>query len=194
MSLIRRMNLPNRLTLMRIALVPLFCVFLSVDAVWAQIAAAAVFVAASLTDMLDGRIARKRGLITDFGKLMDPIADKLLVTAAMVFLTAQARMAPGVCTAFIAREFIISGFRLVAAARDVVIAAGTLGKYKTATQMVGIVMCVLCLPTADMPAVIAWPSLGWIARAVIWAALCLSIVSCVEYLYKNRGVIDTREI
>ena len=91
MSLIRRMNLPNRLTLMRIALVPLFCVFLSVDAVWAQIAAAAVFVAASLTDMLDGRIARKRGLITDFGKLMDPIADKLLVTAAMVFLTAQGR-------------------------------------------------------------------------------------------------------
>ena len=95
---IKRMNLPNKLTLLRVALVPVFCIFISIHSPWAQMLAALVFVGASLTDWFDGKIARRDNLITDFGKLMDPIADKLLVTAAMVFLTAQHRMMAGVCT------------------------------------------------------------------------------------------------
>ena len=127
LTLLKRMNLPNKLTLLRVALAPVMCAFICVEAGWAQLTAALIFVGAAVTDMFDGRIARTRNLITDFGKLMDPVADKLLVTAAMVFLTAQHRMNAGVCVVFIAREFIISGFRMIAASRGVVIAAGKPG-------------------------------------------------------------------
>ena len=194
LNLIRRMNLPNRLTLLRILLAPVFCAFICVEAGWAQLAAALIFIAASLTDMLDGRIARQRNLITDFGKLMDPIADKLLVTAAMVFLTAQHRMNAGMCVVFIAREFIISGFRMVAASRGVVIAAGKLGKYKTVTQMIAVVMSILCLGFGGVPAVLGWPPFAVLARAVMWAALALAVLSCVDYILLNRSVIDTTNI
>ena len=194
MNILKRMNLPNRLTLLRVAMVPVFCAFAGVPETWAQIAAACVFVLASLTDTLDGRIARRRGLITDFGKLMDPIADKLLVTAAMVFLTSQQRMSAWACTLFVGREFVVSGFRLVAAARNVVIAAGKLGKYKTAAQMVAVVLSLLCVPLDGAGAAIAWRPLEIAAHAIMYAALALSILSGAEYIKKNAGVIDTRDI
>ena len=194
LSLLKRMNLPNRLTLMRIALVPVMCAFLCVETRWAQLVAALIFVAAAVTDLFDGRIARTRGLITDFGKLMDPIADKLLVTAAMVFLTAQHRMNAGVCVVMIAREFIISGFRMVAASRGVVIAAGSLGKYKTVTQMVFVTMGILCLGFSELTPVINWVPLAVLTRVMMWVALALAVLSCVDYIRRNRHVIDTTNI
>ena len=193
-KLLKRMNLPNKLTLLRILLVPVFCAFICVNARWAQLVAALIFIAASLTDMLDGRIARKRGLITDFGKLMDPIADKLLVTAAMVFLTSQHRMNAGVCVVFIAREFIISGFRMVAASRGVVIAAGKLGKYKTVTQMIAVIMSILCLGFGGVSAMAGWGPLALLTHAMMWLALALAVISCVDYILLNRSVIDTTNI
>ncbi len=194
LSFLKRMNLPNRLTLLRILLVPVFCAFICVEACWAQLAAALIFVAASLTDMFDGRIARSRGLVTDFGKLMDPIADKLLVTAAMVFLTAQHRMFAGVCVVFIAREFIISGFRMVAASHGVVIAAGPLGKYKTTAQMIAVVMSILCLPLSGLSPVLDWTPLAVLTHVMMWAALALAVVSCADYILRNRHAIDTKNI
>ena len=189
-----RMNTPNTLTVLRVLLVPVFCVFVSMGVMWAQGAAAAVFLLASLTDMLDGRIARKRGLVTDFGKLMDPIADKLLVTAALVYLTAQGRLDAGMCTVFIAREFVISGFRLVAASRQVVIAAGLLGKFKTVAQMIGVMLSILCLPLGGAGALVDWPWAQALTRVVMWAALALSVASGVEYIVKNIHVIDLSDI
>ena len=197
LKLLKCMNLPNRLTLLRILLVPAFCAFICLETGWAQLTAALIFVAAALTDLLDGRIARSQNLVTDFGKLMDPIADKLLVTAAMVFLTAQSRMNAGMCVAFIAREFIISGFRMLAASRGVVIAAGPLGKYKTAAQMAAIVASILCLPVGDGPSLLSAPLKGAapvIAAALMWIALALAVVSCVDYIRRNRGVMDTTNI
>ncbi len=197
LNLLRRMNLPNRLTLLRVLLVPVFCSFVCGETLQAQLAAALVFAAASLTDMLDGKIARSQGLITDFGKLMDPIADKLLVTAAMVFLTAQSRMNAGMCVVFIAREFIISGFRMVAASRGIVIAAGPLGKYKTAAQMAAIIASILCMPLGGEPSLLgdllpgAAPIL---AAALMWIALALAVISCVDYIRRNPNVIDTTNI
>jgi CDP-diacylglycerol---glycerol-3-phosphate 3-phosphatidyltransferase len=191
---IKRMNLPNKLTLLRIVLVPVFCVFISIRAPWAQLVAALVFIGASITDLFDGKIARRDNLITDFGKLMDPIADKLLVTAAMVFLTAQHRMMAGVCMVFIAREFIISGFRMIAASRGKVIAAGPLGKYKTATEMVSLPACMLCLAFDGCPAVLNSAFLAVLAQIILWIALALAVLSCIDYILRNKDVIDTTKI
>ena len=194
LTLLKRMNLPNKLTLLRVALVPVMCAFICVEAGWAQLTAALIFVGAAVTDMFDGRIARSRNLITDFGKLMDPVADKLLVTAAMVFLTAQHRMNAGVCVVFIAREFIISGFRMIAASRGVVIAAGPLGKYKTITQMIAVTMSILCLSFGGAAALLGWAPLAALARVMMWIALALAVLSCVDYILRNRHVIDTTSI
>ncbi len=191
---LKRMNLPNKLTLLRVALVPVMCAFICVEAGWAQLTAALIFVGAAITDMFDGRIARSRNLITDFGKLMDPVADKLLVTAAMVFLTAQHRMNAVVCVVFIAREFIISGFRMIAASRGVVIAAGPLGKYKTITQMIAVTMSILCLSFGGAAALLGWAPLAALARVMMWIALALAVLSCVDYILRNRHVIDTTSI
>ena len=197
LTLLRRMNLPNRLTLLRILLVPAFCAFICMEAGSAQLTAALIFIAAALTDLLDGRIARMRSLVTDFGKLMDPVADKLLVTAAMVFLTAQNRMNAGMCVAFIAREFIISGFRMVAASRGVVIAAGPLGKYKTTAQMAAIVATILCMPVGNEPSLLGTylhDAAPIAAVALMWIALALAVISCIDYIWRNRNVIDTTNI
>ena len=194
LNFLMRMNLPNRLTLMRIVMVPIFCAFICIEAQWAQLIAALIFVAAAVTDMFDGKIARERNLVTDFGKLMDPIADKLLVTAAMVFLTSQHRLYAGITVAFIAREFIISGFRMIAATHGTVIAAGKMGKYKTVTQMVGVVMSIVCLPFGGTDALLGWPPLAVLSRVVVWVALALAVVSCVDYIARNWNVIDTTNI
>lgn len=173
------MNLPNRLTMLRIVLIPVFVALLLIDAPQAQLCAAVVFVLAALTDLLDGYIARKRGLVTDFGKLMDPMADKLLVMAALTGLLAQGR-AHYVCVLLIlGREFVIMSIRLVAAGKGTVIAANWLGKIKTTVQMIAITM--LLLPLGGV--------LELAGQLLIWASAALSIWSCVDYIASNKEVI-----
>ena len=175
------MNLPNKLTLLRIVLVPVFVVVLYLNFPYNNLVALAVFILASLTDLMDGKIARKYHLVTDFGKFMDPIADKLLVTAALLVFVDWHMMPAWVAIVVIAREFIVSALRLVAASNGRVIAAGWSGKVKTASTMVCI--CVMLL---GLPAVV-----DVICSAVI---LVTTAYSGVEYLVKNRDVLDLSNI
>ena len=172
------MNLPNKLTILRIILVPVFvaCFYLPVEG--AMYIAAAVFVVASFTDMLDGYIARKYNLITDFGKLMDPMADKLLTAAAMIMLTAYGLCSPIATFLTIGRELVISAFRLVSATQGVVIAAGKIGKLKTLTQFIGIVLILLGNPLFNR---IGVP----FDQIVIWISVVLAVWSCTDYIVKN---------
>ncbi len=177
------MNLPNKLTMFRVILIPFFVVFLLVDITpvdkWIALA---IFIIASLTDMLDGKIARKYNLVTNFGKFMDPLADKLLVCSALVCLVAVDRIPAWMVIVIIAREFIISGFRLVASDNGVVIAASYWGKFKTTFQMV-----MICLMIADLAA------LQLLTAIVTWVAVILTVVSLVDYLVKNKEVMkDTK--
>ena len=177
------MNLPNKLTMFRVILIPFFVVFLLVDITpvdkWIALA---IFIIASLTDMLDGKIARKYNLVTNFGKFMDPLADKLLVCSALVCLVAVDRIPAWMVIVIIAREFIISGFRLVASDNGVVIAAGYWGKFKTTFQII-----MICLMIADLAA------LQLLTTIVTWVAVILTVVSLVDYLVKNKEVMkDTK--
>ena len=185
------MNLPNKLTLLRILLVPVFCVFLCMEEWAAQLIAVLIFILASLTDLLDGYIARRDNLITDFGKLVDPIADKLLITSGMIFMVAQGRMSAAVVLIFVAREFIVSAFRMLAASRGTVIAADKLGKYKTFMQTLAIILLIILKPVGN-----SWALLGnagmITADVVTWIALALSILSCADYIWKNRFIIDSQ--
>jgi len=142
--------------------------------------ALAIFIAASLTDMADGKIARKYNLITDFGKFMDPLADKLLVCSALICLVALARIPAWIVIVIIARDFIISGFRLIAADNGIVIAASYWGKFKTTFQMI---MIGLMIANLD--------SLAILTQIIMWVALALTIISLLDYLNKNRGVLKT---
>lgn len=172
------MNIPNKLTILRIILVPVFvaCFYLPVEG--AMYIAAAVFVVAYFTDMLDGYIARKYNLITDFGKLMDPMADKLLTAAAMIMLTAYGLCSPIATFLTIGRELVISAFRLVSATQGVVIAAGKIGKLKTLTQFIGIVLILLGNPLFNR---IGVP----FDQIVIWISVVLAVWSCTDYIVKN---------
>ncbi|MDE6901909.1 MAG: CDP-diacylglycerol--glycerol-3-phosphate 3-phosphatidyltransferase [Lachnospiraceae bacterium] len=177
------MNLPNKLTMFRVILIPFFVVFLLVDITpvdkWIALA---IFIIASLTDMLDGKIARKYNLVTNFGKFMDPLADKLLVCSALVCLVAVDRIPAWMVIVIIAREFIISGFRLVASDNGVVIAASYWGKFKTTFQII-----MICLMIADLAA------LQLLTTIVTWVAVILTVVSLVDYLVKNKEVMkDTK--
>ena len=181
------MNLPNKLTLLRIVLIPFFVVFARMNAFWAQCVAVGIYALACLTDMLDGRIARSRNLVTDFGKFMDPIADKLLVMSAMIVLTAQGRMPDWVCILMLAREFLVSGFRLVAVENGRVIAAGPLGKLKTVFQMISTIALMLLVPVEGAP-LLGQP--GVIAANVLmYIAAALTVVSGADYLIRNRDCI-----
>ena len=177
------MNLPNKLTVLRVILIPVFVVFLLGShtwGMWARIAALIVFVAASLTDLMDGKIARKYNLVTNFGKFMDPLADKLLVAAALICFVDMGRIASSIVLIIISREFIISGFRLVAAESGIVIAAGWWGKVKTAVTMVTIIFMI---PDFGGEAVF------WIEQILIYASLILTVVSLMDYIIKNKKVI-----
>ncbi len=175
------MNLPNKLTILRMCLIPFFLVALMVDAIpYGKWIAVGIFIIASLTDMLDGKIARKYNLITNFGKFMDPLADKLLVCSAMIALIELDRIPAWVVIVIIAREFIISGFRLVASDNGIVIAAGWWGKIKTVVQMVMIIF-VMC----DFGGRVV----GIVENVLIYAALALTIISLIDYLVKNKGVL-----
>ena len=175
------MNLPNKLTIFRVILViPVVALMLNGYDLWAV----AVFIIASLTDLLDGKIARKYNLITDFGKFMDPLADKLLVCAAMICLVEMGRLPAWMVIVIISREFIISGFRLVASDNGVVIAASYWGKFKTTFQMLMIIVLILNLGGVfDM-----------IGLVLTWIALILTVVSLIDYLVKNKQVILEGEI
>lgn len=174
------MNLPNKLTLLRVFMIPFFVVFMLTDlgGSYGKYIALAIFIAASLTDMLDGKIARKYNLVTNFGKFMDPLADKLLVCSAMICLVDKGRLASWIVIIIISREFIISGFRLVASDKGVVIAASYWGKFKTTFQMVMIVLMI-----ADIAV------LAPLTTIVMWIALILTIVSLADYLIKNKDVM-----
>ena len=181
------MNLPNRLTMLRVLMIPLFVVFALIKAQWAQYAAVAVYVLACITDTADGKIARSRNLVTDFGKFADPIADKLLVMAALVVLVDSHRMPAWVCIVMLAREFIISGFRLVAAGGGRVIAAGKLGKLKTVFQMASTIALLLLVPVAGKP---WWGTFGVVlANVLMYIAVILTIISGTEYIVKNFSCI-----
>ena len=174
------MNLPNKLTMFRVILIPFFIVFLLIPITpYDKWIALAIFVIASLTDLLDGKIARKYNLVTNFGKFMDPLADKLLVCSAMICLVETERLAAWIVIVIIAREFIISGFRLVASDNGVVIAASYWGKFKTTFQMLMIILLIL-----DLGGVFKT-----IETIVTWTALILTVVSLVDYLVKNKGVL-----
>ncbi|MBO5261208.1 MAG: CDP-diacylglycerol--glycerol-3-phosphate 3-phosphatidyltransferase [Coprococcus sp.] len=172
------MNLPNKLTVLRAIMIPFFLVFLYIEQPWSKWVALGIFIAASLTDMLDGQIARKRNLVTNFGKFMDPLADKLLVCSALIALSDMGKIPAWIIIIIISRDFIISGFRLVAAEKGVVIAAGWLGKIKTALQMV-----MVCFLIASIKA------FRIIDIILIYASLILTIVSLIDYLYRNREVL-----
>ena len=176
-----QMNLPNKLTILRVLMIPFFVLFMLWDITGAadKWIAAAIFIVASLTDMLDGKIARKYNLVTNFGKFMDPLADKLLVSAAMICLVEMGRLPAWVVIVIISREFIISGFRLIASDNGVVIAASYWGKFKTVFQMAMIIVLIF-----DFGGFF-----GIIEMVLIWISLILTVVSLVDYIVKNVGVL-----
>lgn len=173
------MNLPNKLTMFRVILIPFFVLFMLVDITsmdkWIALT---IFIVASLTDLLDGKIARKYNLVTNFGKFMDPLADKLLVCSALICLVEMAKLPAWMVIVIIAREFIISGFRLIASDNGVVIAASYWGKFKTTFQMV-----MICLLIADIGAI------RMITNVIVWVALILTVVSLIDYLAKNKDIM-----
>lgn len=171
------MNLANKLTLLRVLMIPAFLGVLYWGGPNSEYIALAIFVIASLTDFLDGYIARSRGLVTDFGKFMDPLADKVLVTTAMLWFVQTGVMPAWAVAVVIFREFAISGIRLIAAERGRVIAAAWSGKIKTAATMVFLMLMFLPLP-------------GWMDTLGVWVIVVTTVYSGLEYLVKNRDVID----
>lgn len=180
------MNLPNKLTILRIILIPFFVFFLMVPYFegYGNYIAAGIFIVASLTDLLDGKIARKYNLVTNFGKFMDPLADKLLVCSAMICLIETGQLASWIVIVIIAREFIISGFRLVASDNGVVIAASYWGKFKTTFQMLMVIVLILNIPNK------LFQVFGVI---LVYVSLILTIVSLIDYIVKNKQVLKEQK-
>lgn len=191
-----KMNLPNKLTIFRmIMIVPFILLLLGNHQGWGWFTsifggitdyvdyiALAIFIIASLTDLIDGKIARKYNLVTNFGKFMDPLADKLLVCAALIALVEMERIPSWIVIIIISREFIINGFRTIAADNGVVIAASYWGKFKTTFQMI-----MVCLMIADIEAIAV------LTDIIMWIALVLTVVSLADYLWKNKDVMkDTK--
>lgn len=191
------MNLPNKLTILRLVFIPFYVFFLMTDYFsFTSHVALVIFLLASFTDTLDGIIARKYNMITDFGKFADPLADKILVLAGMVCFVALGRLPYWVCIIILAREFAVSGFRLVVAAKGTVIAASKWGKFKTGTQMT-----MLGLMTFDMQRLVlekGWSMTVWnvyniLTNITMYLALALTIISMIDYFYKNREGFSTKE-
>lgn len=179
------MNLPNKLTILRVILIIPFVFFMLMTEYgdWQKWVALVIFCAASITDMLDGYIARRDHLVTNFGKFMDPLADKLLVCSAMICLVSLRMLPTTVCIIIIAREFAISGFRLVAADNGIVIAAGIWGKLKTISQMFMVIILI-----ADLGGV--FDKVGTI---LVIVATALTIISLIDYIWKNRQVLSMQD-
>ena len=193
-----KMNLPNKLTIFRVILINPFVILLLGSANgwgWFQAIfggiieyvdyiAVAIFVIASFTDMLDGKIARKYNLVTNFGKFMDPLADKLLVCSALICLVEMGRLPAWIVIIIIAREFIISGFRLVASDNGIVIAASYWGKFKTVSQMIMVILLLLNIQNTFFQI---------LGTVFVWIALILTVVSLVDYVVKNIGVLKEQK-
>lgn len=179
------MNTPNKLTIARMIIVPFLVIFLLTG--WGGEAnryiSLTLFVVASVTDWFDGYLARKNNLVTNFGKFMDPLADKLLVCSAMICMIDLKRLSAWFVIIIIAREFIISGFRLIAAENGIVIAANYWGKFKTAFQMIMIILLILHF---DGIFVI-------LEQIFIWLSLALTIISLITYIWQNRTVLSMQE-
>ena len=182
-----KMNLPNKLTVLRVLLIPFFVFFMLVPVVdYSNYIAVAIFIIASLTDLADGKIARKYNLVTNFGKFMDPLADKLLVCSAMICLVATGQLAAWMVIVIISREFIISGFRLIASDNNVVIAASYWGKFKTTFQMLMVIVIIFNINL----------QLGWLnilGTLLIYVALVLTVVSLIDYIAKNKDVLKDQK-
>lgn len=175
------MNLPNKITIIRVCLIPVFLVFMLVpELAYGRYIAAGIFILAALTDALDGHLARKHNLITNFGKFMDPLADKLLVSSALICLVELKLLPSWIAIIIIAREFIISGFRLIASDNGVVIAASWWGKIKTNVQVVMSVMLIIDLDITFI---------NILEQVAIYLALALTVISLVDYMVKNRQVL-----
>lgn len=177
------MNLPNKLTILRVILIPFFVVFMLVEKIpYHNYIALVLFSVACITDALDGHIARKHNWVTNFGKFMDPLADKLLIGAALIcFVSLPQLCFPAwVAIVIISREFTISGFRLVAADNGVVIAASYWGKIKTVSQMIMSILLIVDLP---------WKPMFYVEQVMIYLSVILTIVSLVDYMYKNKNVL-----
>ena len=180
------MNLPNKLTILRVLMIPFFVFFILAPYFegYGNYIAVAIFIVASLTDMLDGKIARKYHLVTNFGKFMDPLADKLLVCSAMICLVETGQLAAWIVIIIIARDFLISGFRLVASDNGVVIAASYWGKFKTTFQMLMVIVLILD---------ISHPFFEILGIALTYIALVLTVVSLVDYVVKNKTVLKDQK-
>lgn len=179
---IMKMNLPNKLTLFRVILIPFF-VAVIMSGCFGDLSkwvALGIFIVASLTDLLDGKIARKYNLVTTFGKFADPLADKILVISAMICLVELGKLASWIVVIIVAREFIISGFRIIAAEKNVVIAASYWGKFKTTFQMIMVIMLI-----ADIDSTI-W---HYACTAITYIALALTVISLIDYIVKNKEVM-----
>lgn len=176
------MNLPNKLTVLRVIMIPFFVYFVLVDpkSFNYRLIAEAIFIIASFTDLLDGKIARKYNLVTNFGKFMDPLAYKLLVSSALICLLSIKSIPTWVVIVIIAREFIISGFRLVAANNNIVIAANQWGKWKTAMQMAMIVVLILNIKN-DIYMLLA--------NILIYVSAALTVISLITYLAANKDIL-----
>ena len=175
------MNLANKLTMLRVVMIPVYLVMWNLNTPWSGYAALGVFVLASLTDLLDGHIARSRNMITDFGKFMDPLADKVLVMTAMVCFCAGGRFPAWALVIVIFREFAVSGLRLIAVEGGRVIAAGWSGKVKTASTMIG-----LCVMHLSVPALVD--------QLCVWVIVLTTVYSGVEYFIRNKDCIDWKNL
>ena len=173
------MNLPNKLTIIRVIAVPFFVALYMLGY---NIAAFVLFIAASFTDMLDGKIARKYNLVTNFGKIMDPLADKILVYSAFCLMVADGTVQGWMLIVILAREFTIAGMRTVAASDGIVIAAGMRGKIKTVLQMIAVPLLIL----GDFP----HEYVPYAANVFLWASLIMTVYSGIEYIWQNRKVFS----
>ena len=179
------MNTPNKLTIARMILVPFFVLFILTG--WGGDAnryiCLAIFVVASITDWFDGHLARKNNLVTNFGKFMDPLADKLLVCSALICMIELDKLPAWVVIIIIGREFIISGFRLIAAENGIVIAANYWGKFKTVSQMIMIILLLI-----DLGGVF-----DILEQIFIWLSLALTVISLITYIWQNRSVLSMQD-
>lgn len=182
------MNLANKLTLLRVVLVPIFMAFLLVDNTACQIMALTVFVVASLTDMLDGKIARKYNQITTFGKFADPLADKMLTTAAFLVFMQRGIVDSWAIMLILVREFAVSGVRLAAAGEGNVIAASFFGKFKTVAQMAAIIITIIITNIPVLEQSVSYT----VSAALVWISVVFTVLSGVDYLIKNAHLLKLK--
>ena len=174
------MNLANKLTLLRVALIPVFLAVLYIGFPYSNYVAILIFILAAITDFADGYIARSRGQVTDFGKLMDPLADKMLVLSAMIWLVQQGTLPAWAALIVIFREFLITSVRMIAKGKGRVISAGLSGKIKTVVAMV-------LLPIMFLPL------LPWMIYSCVGAIVITTVWSGVDYIIKNKDVLDWKK-